>query len=240
MLTLRRARGRGRGGRDRHRRRRVHRHAGSPAWESGSTPSSSARRWPTSIPSKAATTCSRSTWRWTRSRATQIASWERGYGDFALDAGPGHVAADPVARGDRARPLRRPLARRNAGSAVAAPGAEGADGAGSGARPHADDGLGARVLPPARDLPGGVGAAVRGPDAVRAVHPRLPHPRHDLRRGPHPPDPQRHARRGHQGRDLEGRGVAGPARDQLPLRRRADDGRQPRRSTRTARRRSRT
>ena len=31
-----------------------------------------------------------------------------------------------------------------------------------------------------------------------------------------------------RGRDLEGRGLAGPARDQLPLRRRADDGRQPR------------
>ena len=44
----------------------------------------------------------------------------------------------------------------------------------------------------------------------------------------HPPDPQRDARRRHQGRDLEGRGLAGPARDQLPLRRRADDGRQPR------------
>ena len=43
-----------------------------------------------------------------------------------------------------------------------------------------------------------------------------------------------------QGGDLEGRGVARPARDQLPLRGRADDGRQPRRSTRTARRRSRT
>ena len=46
--------------------------------------------------------------------------------------------------------------------------------------------------------------------------------------------------RGDQRRDLEGRGVARPAGDQLPLRRRADDGRQPRRSTRTAPRRSRT
>ena len=33
---------------------------------------------------------------------------------------------------------------------------------------------------------------------------------------------------GMQGRDVEGRGVAGPAGDQLPLRRRADDGGQPR------------
>ena len=98
----------------------------------------------------------------------------------------------------------------------------------AGARLHADDGLRARVLSPARDLRGGVGAALRGPHAVGSVHPRLPHPRHDLRRGSHPPDPQRHARRGDQGGDLEGRGVAGPARDQLPLRRRADDGRQPR------------
>ena len=52
-----------------------------------------------------------------------IASWERGYGDFALDPRSGHAAADPVARGDRARPLRRRLARRLAGGAVAAPGA---------------------------------------------------------------------------------------------------------------------
>ena len=125
----------------------------------------------------------------------EIASWERGYGDFAMQPDLGDAAADSLARGDRARPLRRQLARRNAGAAVAAAGAQGADGAGSGARLHADDGIRARVLPPARDLRGGVGAAVRGPDAVRSLHPRLPRPRDDLRRGPHPPDPQRHARR---------------------------------------------
>ena len=78
-------------------------------------------------------------------------------------------------------------------------------------------------------LRGGLGAALRGPDAVRPVHPRLPRSRHDLRRGSHPPDPERDARGRHQGRDLEGRGLARPARDQLPLRGRADDGRQPRR-----------
>ena len=158
----------------------------------------------------------------------EIASWERGYGDFALAPGSRDAAADSLARGDRARPLRRPVARRLAGRAVAAPGAEGAAGAGRRARLCADDRLRARVLSPARELRGGVGAAVRGPDAVRPVHPRLPRPRDDLRRGPHPPDPQRDARRRDQGRDLEGRGVARPARDQLPLRRRADDGRQPR------------
>ena len=81
---------------------------------------------------------------------------------------------------------------------------------------------------------------LRGPDAVGAVHPRLPRACQHLRRAVHPPDPQRDAARGDEGRDLEGRGVAGPARDQLPLRRRDDDGRQPRRSTRTGPRRSRT
>ncbi len=45
----------------------------------------------------------------------------------------------------------------------------------------------------------------------------------------HPPDPERHAGRRHQGGDVEGRGVARPAGDQLPLRRRGDDGRQPHR-----------
>ncbi len=50
-----------------------------------------------------------------------------------------------------------------------------------------------------------------------------------LRRAAAAPDPQRDARRRHPRRDVEGRGVARSAGDQLPLRRRADDGRQPRR-----------
>ena len=41
------------------------------------------------------------------------------------------------------------------------------------------------------------------------VHPRLPRSRLDLRRGSHSPDPERDARRRDQGRDLQGRGVAG-------------------------------
>ena len=36
-----------------------------------------------------------------------IASWEQGYGDFVLQPDSGHAQADPVARGDGARPLRR-------------------------------------------------------------------------------------------------------------------------------------
>ena len=46
----------------------------------------------------------------------EIASWERGYGDFELAARPRDAAADPVARGDGARALRRRLARRLAGA----------------------------------------------------------------------------------------------------------------------------
>ena len=36
-----------------------------------------------------------------------MASWERGYGDFGLQPDLGDAAPDPLARGDRARPLRR-------------------------------------------------------------------------------------------------------------------------------------
>ncbi len=65
-------------------------------------------------------------------------------------------------------------------------------------------------------------------DAVDPLHPRLPRPRDDLRRGPDPPDPQRDAGGRDPGRELEGRSLARAARDQLPLLRRAADGRQPR------------
>ena len=59
-----------------------------------------------------------------------IASWEQGYGDFDVRPDLGDAAAHPVARGDGARARRRAVARRHAGAAVAAPGAEGADASG--------------------------------------------------------------------------------------------------------------
>ena len=158
----------------------------------------------------------------------EIASWEQGYGDFELKPDLVDAPADPLARGDGARPLRRAVARRLARAAVAAAGPPGPGRAGCRARARADARLGARVLSSPPDFPGGLGAALREPHALGPVHPRLPHPRRDLRRGPHPPDPERDARRRHQGRDVEGRGVAGAARDQLPLRGRAPHGRQPR------------
>ena len=92
-------------------------------------------------------------------------------------ARPRDAAPDPVARGDGARARRRAVARRLAGAALAAAGAEGADGAGRRARLHADDGQRARVLSPPRDVRGGAREGVRRADALGAVHPRLPHPR---------------------------------------------------------------
>ena len=44
-----------------------------------------------------------------------MASWERGYGDFGLKPDLGDAAADPVARRDGARPLRRRRAGRRRG-----------------------------------------------------------------------------------------------------------------------------
>ena len=42
----------------------------------------------------------------------EIASWERGYGDFAMKPDLATLRRIPWLEGDRARPRRRPLARR--------------------------------------------------------------------------------------------------------------------------------
>jgi hypothetical protein len=147
--------------------------------------------------------CSRSTWRWTRSRLRDRELGAR-LRRLRHAARPRDAAPDPVARGDGARPLRRALARRTPVQPSPRQVLK-RRWSGRGARLHADVRLRARVLPPPRDLRGGLGAAVRGPHALRAVHPRLPHPRHDLRRGLHPPDPQRHARGGIRSRPRRAR-----------------------------------
>ena len=78
----------------------------------------------------------------------------------------------------------------------------------------------------------------KGLEDRRLVHRGLPHPPDHQGGGPDPRDPERHGRRRHPGRVLEGRMGPGPGRAQPPLRRGARDGRPPRRSTRTASRRS--
>ena len=156
-----------------------------------------------------------------------LASWERGYGDFDLRPDLATLRRIPWleatalvlcdvawADGSPVRPSPRQVPAR-------------AGRAGARARLRGDGRVGARVLLAARDVRGGAPQGLQRPDAVGAVHPRLPHPRDDLRRAVAAADPQRDAGRGHPRRDVEGRGVARAAGDQLPLRRRADDGRQP-------------
>ena len=133
-----------------------------------------------------------------------------------------------MASRDGTRPLRRRLAGRLAGRRLTAAGARGAGRAGASGRLRADGRLRARVLSPEGELRRGARQALPRPDAVGAVHPGLLDPRDHLRRGADPADPERDAGRGHRRRELEGRGLAGPARDQLPLRRRCPHGRQPR------------
>ena len=159
----------------------------------------------------------------------EIASWERGYGDFTV-------------RPDLATLRRIPWLE---GTALVLGDVEWADGSPVAPSPRqvlkrqveraaeagftADVRLRARVLPAQGHLRGGPREALPRPDAVGAVHPRLPHPRLHLRRAAAPADQERDGGRRDSRRDVEGRGRARPARDQLPLRGRADDGRQPRR-----------
>ena len=149
-----------------------------------------------------------------------IASWEQGYGDFDMVPDLATLRRIPWLEATALVLCDVAWHDGDAGAALAAPGAARAGRARGGARLHADGRLGARVLSPQGDLRRGAREALPRADALGAVHPRLPHPRDHLRRAVHPPDPERHAGCRDQGRDLQGRGVARPAGDQLPLRRR--------------------
>ena len=94
-------------------------------------------------------------------------------------------------------------------------------------------------LPPG-DLCRGPREALPRADAVRALHPRLPRARHELRRAADPPEPQRHARGRHPGGDVQGRGVAGAGTSSTSATTTPSRWRITTRSTRTAPRRSRT
>ena len=83
-----------------------------------------------------------------------------------------------------------------------------------------------------------MGQRLPRPDAGQPLQRRLLAAGHRARRAAAAPHPQRDDGRGHGRRGLQGRVQLRPARDQLPLRRRAAGRRRARRSTRTAPRRS--
>src|SRR6185503_10917584 len=161
-----------------------------------------------------------------RVRDRRLGPWLR---RLRAHPGPRLAAPDPLARGDCARPLRRALARRLARGTVAPPGVACPDREGRGAGLVADGRLGARVLPLPGELRRGARDALPRPDALGAVHPRLPRARDVVRRAVDPRDQERDEGRGARRRELEGRSGAGPARDQLPLRGGAANRGRPRR-----------
>ena len=101
-------------------------------------------------------------------------------------ARPRDAAAHPLARRHGARALRRRLGGRLAGRRLAAPGAERQVERARAAGLRADVRLRARVLPLQGELRRGAREALPRPHAVGPVHPRLPHPRDDLRRAADP------------------------------------------------------
>ena len=144
-----------------------------------------------------------------------------------LPAAPGsrYSAAHSLARGDGARALRSQLVRRHARRAVAAvhPGAAGR--AGSRGRLRAPHQLGARVLPLPRELRRGACERVHEAEPVLPVRDRRAPARPRLRRAVHPPATRGDGGRRRSDRDVQGGGVARPARDHVPLRRPGDLGR---------------
>ena len=107
MLSSTSCEGRRRAGRDRHGRRRLHRHAGPPDGQAAPRASSSSRRSAAEHPVEGCNYLLALDMEMDPVPGYEIASWEQGYGDFAIAPDLGDAAADPVARGDGARALRR-------------------------------------------------------------------------------------------------------------------------------------
>ena len=158
---------------------------------------------------------------------------ELGDGLRRLPDGPGHVDAAAGARGSRRPPwssatsptrTRASRSRSRLGRSSSGRSQRAAD-----AGLHGQDGIGARVLPVQGLVRRGGGARATATSGRQLhLHHGLPHAADHQGRVDHPPDPQRHARRGHPGRVLEGRVRQGPARDQHHVLRRADERRLPR------------
>ena len=141
---------------------------------------------------------------------------------------PRDPAPHSLARGHRAGARRRGRPPRRGRAAFAARGPQAPGGARARARLQGQHGVRARVLRvqravrerPREDLP--------QPQDRRLVHRGLPHPPDHQGGEPDPGDPQRHGRRRHPGRVLEGRVGPGPGRAEPALRGSGRDGGSPR------------
>ena len=158
-----------------------------------------------------------------------MSSWERGYGDmfFEMDLTtlrrtPGHPALghDPERPHLARRHAARSRSRRAPSSSTRSSAAE-ADGYAA-LRRHR-----ARVHPLRGVLRAGLGPALPGPDRRQPLQRRLLDPRRQQGRAGAARDPQRDVRRRHERGVGQGRVQPRPARDRLPLRRRAAHLRQP-------------
>ena len=121
-----------------------------------------------------------------------LANWEKGYGDFEIAPDLSTLRRIPWL--DRTALVLCDVVGHDGEPVVRLP-APGADPPVR-ARPrdgvHADDGLGARVLPLQGELRRGPREGLQRPHADDPLHPRLPRPRHDDGRAVPRPDPPRH------------------------------------------------
>ena len=159
-----------------------------------------------------------------------ISSWERGYGDMFFEMDLTTLRRTPGGPGLRDDPERPHLARRlGRGRAVSAldpqaPGRVGRRGQVRRVRRNR-----ARVHPLRGLLRVRLGPALPGPHRRQPLQRRLLHPRWQQGRAGAARDPQRDVHRGHDRRVGQGGVQPRPARDRLPLRRRAAHVRQPQR-----------
>ena len=179
-----------------------------------------------------ATTCSPSTWRWSRCRATGFANWERGYGDVHLVPDLGTLRVASWLDKTRARALRRARredrTRRSPSRRARSCAARSTRAAGAGLRRHG--GLGARVLPLPR-----LATATRARKGYRDLEPAGWYLEdYHMLQGTHARSLQRarcagtSSARGVPVEISQGRVGPRPARAQRALRRGARDGRPPR------------
>ena len=143
--------------------------------------------------SRAATTCSPSTWRWSLP-GYEMANWEKGYGDFGIAPDMATLRRS-MARPHGAGARRRRRARRQPGRRLPASDPDRAIRACHRDGLHPVRRVGARVLPLQGELLGGLGEGVSEPHPDDPLHPRLPHPRHHDGRGLSGADSPRHAGR---------------------------------------------